>query len=275
MKHFTLLILILLIFCSCANARTATTITPLPIGNPFAQDYESYPRVSQIESTLFGRNFENENIYYRLERIERKIFRRTNSNLNLSQRLENILAAVTPTQNINIPINELARIENKLFARTYPQDDIETRVIRLEKEMLGAMQNGDLEERYQVIASAAKHYNAFPYQTNNYQDNAYQAYQQDAYNSAGNSTGTKGFFKNILGIVAGGALTGFTPPLYNYPNGNYNNYGYPSTYSGNAYNSGFWPQTSNGFSDCYSGNNGYRNTYRSYGTGSGVNILYD
>lgn len=260
-------------------AYQVTTITPIPQSN--AGYYNSYPKITQIENMMFNRGFENEDIYSRLNKIEQKMFNTTNPNASLSERVDNILGKIDPGALYNIPIDKLSQIENKLFARTYSNDDTETRIIRLEKEMLGAMQGGDLEERFQTVAEAAKHYNAFPYQ----EQQPYYGQQTYSPNmaTAANTGGVKGIFKNILGAMVGGTLTGYTPPIYNnsyaYNNNNpyYQNSVYPNSYSaGNNWGQNYLPQSnSSAFNSYNQSNRGYYNKDTNYGTGTGVHVLYD
>ena len=251
--------------------RTVTTITPIPnMGYGTNYGFDNYPKVSQMEQIVFGMTFQQEDIYNRLSRLESRIFNRTNQNLDLAQRMDIITSQVAPTSMYNISPNELASIEAKLFNRTYVNDDPETRVIRIEKEMLGAIQPGDLNERYEVIAKAAKHYNAFP--ANTY---VTQGLQQP-YIAAANTGGGKGLLKNILSTLVGGALTGFTPPItdpYGYCSSPYINAPYGTNTTG--WSQGLFPGSGSGFNDYMQSNNGYYNYNKNYGTGSGVNVLYD
>lgn len=260
-----------------AYSYQITTITS-PQSNEYG--YASYPKISRIENMLFNRSFENEDINNRLNRIEQKMFNRINPNIDLSERVDNIIAQIDPGQLYNIPTEKLNQIENKLFGRAYPNDDTETRVIRMEKEMLGAMQGGDLEERYQTVAEAAKHYNAFPTQ----QEQQQPYYTQPQYNQNGiastTQSGMKGVFKNILSSMVGGTLTGYTPPIYNnsyaYNNPYYQTTAYPNGYStSNNWAQNLFPQNNTGFNNYYQTNRGYSNRNTNYGSNSGVHILYD
>lgn len=261
------------------EAATFTTIAPLqpPLGYGGNYQYDSYPKITQIEGIIFNRTYSNEDIYSRLDRIESRIFRRTNPNASLSERVDFISQNINPESMTNIPLDNLAKIEYKLFSRSYVNDDPETRVIRLEKEMLGAMQQGELEERYEVVASAAKHYNAFPtegYGTTNPYRHQYQQPYQQPYIASNNVGGTKGILKNVMSALTGGALTGFTPPMtdqYGYCNSPYMNQSYPQ----NSWLQNIMPNNNSGYNNYMHGNNGYYNDTRNYCTGSGAHVIYD
>lgn len=277
MKRNLILFTAILLLGAPALSYQVTTITPMQ-PNDYGYNTNSYPKITQVENILFNMSYANEDIYDRLNRIETKMFNHLNSDLSLAERVDNIIGQIDPSQLYNIPIEKLAQIENKLFGRTYPNDDTETRIIRMEKEMLGAMQGGDLDERYQTVADAAKHYNAFPYQEQ-------QPYQgQQAYNpviAQPTLGGLKGVFRNILGAMVGGTLTGYTPPMYNgnpyaYSNPYYQNTAYPNAYStGNNWMNNMFPQNNTGFNNYYQSNTGYYNKDTNYGTSSGAHVLYD
>lgn len=277
--------LILMNFNFSAYSRTVTTITPLrpPLSN--GADYQSYlndsyPKITQVEKAIFNKTFVNEDIYNRLDRIENKMFNQTNPNMDLAQRVDLITQNINPSVMCNIPLDNLSRIEIKLFNRSYVNDDPETRVIRLEKEMLGAMQQGELEERYEVVANAAKHYNAFPvdiYNNGNkaLQSKGYQQYPQQPYIASSNVGGGTGIIHNVLSALTGGALTGFTPSLTD-PYGSYCSSPYMTN---NPYQNNFgqsqFPGSGAGFSNAMKTNTGYSLYNKNYGTGSGVHVIYD
>ena len=120
--------------------------------------------------------------------------------------------------------------------------------------MIGAMQQGNLRQRYSVVKTAAKHYNAFPEQ---YARNS--AFTPNAYYS---STPKKGLLTKLVDFLAGGmgmgTMTGFTPPLYD-----------PySQFTPGAYGSGA------GMQDYYMGSNGGFYNNKNIGSGAGVKVFY-
>ncbi|MDD3237561.1 MAG: hypothetical protein PHV37_05630 [Candidatus Gastranaerophilales bacterium] len=289
MRKFICLALTTLLFQGFADSREVKTFQPFSqipqqqapyygdysdtndSSNEYIQDNGNYPKIDQIEKALFNTCYANEDIYQRLNRIEFKLYRRADTTSNLSERMDRITSQLDPSIMYNIPTQKLSQIEIKLFGKTYQNEDTESRIIRMEKEMLGAIQDGNLKERYETVATAAKHYNAFPYEGNNINTNAYRN------NNPYIQTSNKGsFLRNLLSIISPGVITGFTPQLYD------DTYGYCSSpylpqYYGNNYNNSsanFWAGgIPAGFSDYTQSNRGYRLYNRNTGTGSGVRIL--
>ena len=258
--------LLLLLIATCvaipAQAGTIRTFKPLaPMQIPtikqqasgmynenMANPTENYPKITILEENLFKRSYERENIYKRLTRIENKIFRRDFTTLPLANRVDNIFDNIDTGIMHGIKSTNLAKLESKVLGRVYPNDDSESRITRLEKEMLGAMQGGNLKERFETIKSASKHYNSFPEIVNNqipYQMPMYSPYggyaptynHNNGWNSNWTTTnnnwntnpsyGVRNILKNMArNVFGGGMLTGFTPPVYD----TYNPYSiHPST----------------------------------------------
>lgn len=274
-KHSMQFIIVCLIVLGMpAHAYKVKTFQPLQI-NPLAVPYnqyqeaaanESYPKITQIEYALFKRSYEREGIYNRLTRLENRLFRRSFNNLPLASRVDNIANNIDAGIMYNISAKELARIERKVLGRVYTGDDTESRITRLEKEMLGAMQGGNLTRRFETVRTASKHYNSYPEivqsQTTMTPSQAYRAVNPysgygQSWNSSGGGIG--GFFQNLLGSVMGvgnygmGSLTGYTPPIYD-PYSMYTNPGM-------------------GIQNEYRGNTRSYIDNRNYGNGSTVRIL--
>ena len=233
--------LLLVVFISGmpAHAYKVKTFQPLRI-NPLAVPYnpyqapgvnESYPKITQIEYALFKRSYEKQNIYNRLSRIEKRIFKKSFNNLPLATRMENITNNMDSGVMYNISSNELSKLERKVLGRTYEFDDTESRITRMEKEMLGAMQSGNLKTRLETIKTASKHYNSYPEivqsqtispQTiypQQYTTSAPMAYYPPAYGywNTNQNRGFGGFLKNMFGSMFNGGygtMTGYTPPIY-------------------------------------------------------------
>ncbi len=270
-KNFSAVILACLIlgsFSAPADAYKVKTFQPLAI-NPLALPHsnpainENYPKITQIEFNLFKRTYEKESIYNRLSRIENKIFRRNFSSLPLSSRVDNILANIDAGVMYNISSKELAKLERKVLGRTYDYDDTESRITRLEKEMLGAMQGGNLTERFNTVKTASKHYNSYPEIVQSqtvYPQYSTPYYPQGSWSGTRVNRGVGGIVSNILGAIFGdfspGTMTGFTPPIYDQY----------SPYAGFT-NPGMGQQ------NYYMGNHGGYYNNRNIGSGSTVRIL--
>lgn len=220
-----------------AYAYKVKTFQPLRM-HPLAVPYnpyqmpglnENYPKVTQIEYALFNRSYEKQNIYNRLSRIERKLFKKTFTRLPLASRLDNITNNMDMGIMYNISSRELSKLEKKVLGRTYEDEDTESRITRMEKEMLGAMQGGNLNKRFETIKTASKHYNSYPeivqsqtiYPQQYASSSTMPYYPPNGYwnNTTRRSSGFGGMLQNLLGTVFNngygtGTITGYTPPIY-------------------------------------------------------------
>ena len=270
MQKKLIALLLVAIITYPAYAYKVKTFQPLkqPIFNQ-GYDYnnndvsssENYPKISQLEIAIFKRTYEKENIYNRLTRLENRLFKRNFSSLPLASRVDNLLANVDTGIMYGISPNEITKLERKVLGQTYTYEDSDSRITRLEKEMLGAMQGGSLKERFETVKTAAKHYNSYPELCKS--QNVYlpqNAYYSPQTNWSGTTTrkGVNGILQNLLGAVFGdfstGTMTGFTPPIYD----PYNPYGL---------NPGM------GMGDYYMGNHGGYINNRNIGNTSTVRIL--
>ncbi|HNW25441.1 MAG TPA: hypothetical protein PLG15_03685 [Candidatus Gastranaerophilaceae bacterium] len=214
-----------------------------------------YQKITQIENSLYGKNFAYQDILIRLSRIEKNIFNRTYPNLSLSQRVDNIVANYNQTtQYPNISKNTLSKMEMKIFGQNYNGDSPEVRIERLEQQLLGAVQSGDITTRYTTLKTLAGNYNSNQYSQNYYSNPI---------------VGTQGGWKGVLGSLGGmllggnGMMTGFTPPIdqyYGYSNPSYLNYS-------SLGNPGY------GYYNGYRTNHGYYDRFNNYGSQTGVTIL--
>ncbi len=220
------------------------------IANPFAQTANiNYYAITKIEKSLFGRTYKGQNIAIRLSRIEKALFSTTYPNSNPVQRLDNIISNFNQMNKYpNISKNTLSRIETRIFNQNFSQNNVEHRIERLEQELFGAVQSGDIDSRYQAIKMAYKN------QTKKY------------YPTQVAQNGWKGLVNNLGNTLLGGSMTGFTPPInpYNYNNG-YNKQINPfanghGIYRGSRVNNGPW-----GYS--------YSDEFNDFGNGAGVTIL--
>lgn len=216
----------------------------------------NYPKINDVERSLFGKSYANQDILLRLARIEKSIFSTTYPDLSLAQRVDNIILNYNQmSQYPNISRAGLSQIEAKVFGRNYSQNPPQERIERLEQELLGAVQGGDLAQRYETLRTAAGNYNSVP--TSGYYQNPLTTGQ----------TGWKGLL-GVLGssLLGGGNLTGFTPSVDPYYSGLY----------GNGYNGFNDLGGINPGSGIYKGvrtNHGYSDSFRDYGSSSRVTIL--
>lgn len=256
--RFLIIFLAILACPSACFSYNFGTYNPSSITGGFQSTsgmYNNYPRVTQIEQSLFNRNYDGEDVYIRLARLERKLFKTTYQNADLNWRVENILANIDTSSMYNISSNELSSVEQRVLGRRYPKDKLENRLSRLETQMFGTIQGGRLDERYELIRKSAMNYNSIASAST-----PYGGYYSQGYTGGG----IKNTLKNILGSMAGsampfGVMTGFTPPITSSP------------YCYDPYNYG--SNMNSGLNQWYRSNTGYYNQNSSFGTGSGVTIL--
>lgn len=221
------------------------------------QTNNKFSYISQIEQKLFGRTYSGQNISARLSRLEKNLFSTTYPDSTNEQRIDNIISNFNQISKYpNISQNGLSKIEAKVFKQIFPQNTVQRRIERLEQQMLGAVQNGNIDERYNVLLLAEKNYNKNAYNNN---IDAIESYNMNTVNPNFNTqSGWKGLLTNFSNPFWGGSMTGFTPPVtpgYN----NYNNYyNYPNNYG--SYRG-------------YRTNRGYMDNFHSYTSGTGVTIL--
>lgn len=105
--------------------------------------------------------------------------------------------------------DELSMIEMKKYGQSFVNDSLLDRLIRLETDMFGMGQSGDLESRINLIN-----------QMNN--NSSYSSIVTPEYNYSGK----KGFLRNLFDNFSTGTMTGFTPPIgtAGYSTSTYGNY---------------------------------------------------
>lgn len=251
-----------------SNKSSITSIDDPFASNPYLSDSNvSYPRISEIEHSLYGQKFTAQDILVRLARIEKTLFSTSYPRLALSQRVDNIIMNFNQINKYsNISNSTLSGIEAKVLRKSYGQNNTEERIERLEQQIFGAVQSGDLEERFETLKAASQGYNRNQYAP---------TYNQNTITSG------RGGWKNIVGNIGGmllgggplgGTMTGFTPSLDPYnSNNNYNTYNNGYNNYNNFANLGY--PSGNGLYSGYRTNHGYSDTFNNYGSGSRVTIL--
>ncbi len=90
-----------------AATRYVTTQTPIRNnyydGNYTAGDYNSN-KLSDVEMSVYGRTYQNQNLNTRLNRLERTVFNRTYPNTSLEQRINNLIVNYNNNTNVT-PVN--------------------------------------------------------------------------------------------------------------------------------------------------------------------------
>lgn len=133
---------------------------------------EDYPVVTQIETKVLGKNYQEEDIYKRLSRIETALFGAV-SQKSLSDRVDDLSKAVIGSnnnfedeENYNQSSNSfnddslknlLNKLEKQIMNQVYPNDTDEARVSRLEQFIFN--QSSDdypMNERIERLATVIK-----------------------------------------------------------------------------------------------------------------------
>ena len=187
------------------------------------------PRLSLVEKNVYGKSFEHQSMNLRLNRLEKEMFNKTFPTMDESERINNIFV----NYNANtISDKELSKIEKRIFNRTYSDSPVSDRISRIEEELFGTIQSGDLDNRLRKVESAlmAKQQKAQSPQVSQY-DACYGGYIPQ--------TG----WRNTLGRAGRfftGYPTGLTPPIPSMPpfgmGGSGIQQGYTDNWGGYAYN---------------------------------------
>lgn len=269
--RYVSLIFMLVLLANSAWGYTLTTYEPPALTSP--SGYNSYPKISQLESILFNKTYESEDIELRLRRLEKKTCSRIFAESDLSWRVDNIMSHVDQSKLYNISSKELAAIEKKVLGKCYARDNLDSRLSRLEQQMLGASQSGKPDERYQTILAASNHYTNMSLPSSSFDTTTITTIQPQGR--------VKGMLRNVFGAMFdGGYVTGCTPPIapygYNQPYGFTPMYGTYGTSFPNAFNS-YAPDSATygngGMMRSIRTRSGYYNSHRASGSGCGIRIL--
>ncbi len=146
-------------------------------------DGVSYPQIDALETKLFSKVYDKENIYKRIERLEKKIFGSTQEG-DLASRTDKLKGylnidttpkTVYSNENYQAPYGEynpsfdtygsdiniqISGLENSLFGKTFSQDPTGLRLNRLERKIFQRDFSSDDDilrmQRLQAAASAKK-----------------------------------------------------------------------------------------------------------------------
>lgn len=105
-KIFAVIALFALTCPVFAATRYVTTQTPIKnnyYNNYAVRDYENN-KISDVEMSVYGRTYQNQNINLRLNRLEQTVFNRTFPNSNIEQRINNLIVNYNNNTN-TMPVN--------------------------------------------------------------------------------------------------------------------------------------------------------------------------
>lgn len=272
-----------------ALSHGGSGVTSLP--DPFARKPYSpsvtatYPKIDKIERSLYGSNFPTQDIMVRLSRIETSIFSTTYPDSPLVQRVDNIIANYNQINDYQmISKNILSKMETKILHQNYSKNDVQNRIERLEQQIFGAVQSGDIPTRYETLKTAVNNYNR------NQDTQTYSQIPLDTLSQGSvNPRRRNGILANLGSMLlgGGGVMTGFSPSIdplstgYNNGYSGFNNYSgnnnyYSNGYNNNRYNNNYSSLASPSGYGYYSGNRtnrGYSDAFNTFGSSSGVTIL--
>jgi hypothetical protein len=222
------------------------------------EKYESsptdYPKITSSEKQLYGKSFVSEDIYKRIQRLEQALFNKNFDSEELIDRVDRISDKMENGNksnysqdndiSSNLPINDINAIENRAFGRLFSNDNPVLRVERLEREILGATQSGDINDRIEKLkdAGSTQYSSSFNKDTFVDSDTSFSDDENNNFPLFGNSLSNYGSYSGnpqsgILNYIVPMVL----PILQNLLNYNPNaQYGYPtpSNYQSNFSNTG-------------------------------------
>ena len=134
------------------------------------------------------------------------VIRRT----RIIRKSENI-SSIKPVSN---NFSGLSKMEKKILLQTYEYDSSRNRIERLEQKLLGAVQTGDLNVRFNTLKNIAKNYKAYNpdamYSTNRY--NTYNDYRPPIFTGSMGSGWQNTLWGNFKNQFIG-MPTGMTPAM--------------------------------------------------------------
>lgn len=218
------------------------------------------PRLSELEKYVFGKDYQHQDLALRLNRLEKSMFKKTFPKMSADERLDNLFANYN-NQIKSVSPNIISDLEKCVWGRSYGAESMEVRVSKLEEEIFGAIQQGDLPERVMTLQNAMSATLKENYPISSPYGTCYGGYNpnQPSYNpnmasdfNGGNGVGR--FFNNLGMIFGGGCPTGWSPQLTPYGQSNY-------------------ALQNDGDYEGYVGSNGYAYQNKRRGSGMGIQIL--
>ncbi len=164
MKKIILLSFVLLSVAGSVQAGILSNI--FGFNNSYNSGYYYNPSYVRYRSYPYGyNNYYNRNYY--TPRYNHSYYNRYPNNYYYRQpviRRTNVIRKSENTDNIKLVSNNfsgLEKMEKKILLQTYEYDTPKNRIERLEQKFFGAVQNGDLNERFSTLKSVSKNYKAY------------------------------------------------------------------------------------------------------------------
>ena len=191
---------IILILFLCFTALPVLSYDYAKDGFPALLTNASYGKITQVEHEILGQTYESQNINLRLSRLERVLFNKTYPKLHYDQRINNIIV----NYRNGTAFSGLSNLEQKIFGQIYSTDNPDTRISRLESEIMGTIQHGDLLTRYKNLQRVATAYRS---------NKLSRQYGGMPAIRSGGWRGLAGSFGNFFNTM-NGYPTGYTPQIY-------------------------------------------------------------
>ncbi len=128
-------------------------------------------QLSKIESSIWGFDYQKDDVQKRLSRIENNVFGQTSGGLSVDKRIQKLNEALgfesyedskkqayeiddTEVAGVNYP--QIDALEYQMFNTTYEKENIYKRLDRLEKKIFGSSQDGNLASRTERLKAYVK-----------------------------------------------------------------------------------------------------------------------
>ncbi len=136
----------------------------------FAQNPQDI-QLSKIETSIWGFDYQKDDLPKRLTRIENNVFGQASSGLSIDKRIQKLNEALgfesyedskkqayeiddTEVAGVNYP--QIDALEYQMFNTTYEKENIYKRLDRLEKKIFGSSQDGNLASRTERLKAYIK-----------------------------------------------------------------------------------------------------------------------
>lgn len=126
-------------------------------------NYGNYPKITQIEKKMYNKSYENEDIYQRLNRLELSLHKVVSSDADLVTRVDNLSNELQISAMPGYLLKDIGVLEQANFEKIFKNDTPDNRLERLEYHLIGAVQDGNFQDRIFKLKSLNDHNNVSQY----------------------------------------------------------------------------------------------------------------